>query len=72
MLLSHLVHRSTPVLLAAGLALALAAAPTDATAAPGQGRTLQAPQKTMKSFGSERELIAFLKKRQQPVRPRGQ
>jgi hypothetical protein len=72
MLLFRLVHRSTPVLLAAGLALAAVSPPTDATAAPGQGRTLQAPQKTMKPFGSERELIAFLKKRQQPVRPRGQ
>lgn len=70
MLFSRFMHRSAPVMLAAGLALACAVAFSDAMAAPGQGRTPQAPKTAMKPFSSERELIAFLKKRQQATRPR--
>jgi hypothetical protein len=67
MLPSRLMHRSTLALLATGLALWLASPIADANAAPRQGQSLQAPQKTLKAFRSQRDLIAFLKKRQKPA-----
>lgn len=69
MLLFRMMHRFTPALLSVCLA-AVAAVPSVSNAAPAQGRSLQAPQKTMTPFGSEREMMAFLKKRQQRMRAR--
>ena len=64
MLPSRLMHRSTLALLATGLAFWFANPAADANAAPRQGQSQQAPQKTLKPFGSENELLAFLKARQ--------
>jgi uncharacterized secreted protein with C-terminal beta-propeller domain len=61
--LAQLRRTTALTLIAAGLAVSLAGAPTaSAEGSPRYGAN--APQKTLKPFSSERELIKFLKKRQ--------
>jgi hypothetical protein len=63
MLLSRLYRTTALSVIAASLTLSLASAPVaTAEGAPRYGAN--APQKTLKPFSSERELIKFLKKRQ--------
>ena len=62
--LAQLRRTTALTLIAAGLAVSLAGVPTaSAEGAPRYGAN--APQKTLKAFTSERDLITFLKKRQQ-------
>ena len=67
--LAQLRRTTALTLVAAGLAFSFAGAPT-ASAESGPRYGANAPQKTLKPFSSERELLKFLKKRQPKPAPR--